>query len=61
MIMKPLLFHSSNRSSSVNHRCVIHLEFSNGLLPDGLRWSEYLNLENNQENAELAFISACNQ
>jgi len=40
MFMKPLLLHSSGRTTNNNKRRVIHIEFSNALLPEGLRWSE---------------------
>jgi hypothetical protein len=46
MIMQPLLLHASNRTVNNNKRRVIHLEFSNQLLPDGLQWAEYLPLNN---------------
>ncbi|WP_207625778.1 hypothetical protein [Niastella populi] len=42
MIMQPLLLHASNRTVNNNKRTVIHLEFSNRLLPGGLQWAEYL-------------------
>jgi len=40
MIMKPLLFHASNKTTNNERRRVIHLEFSNQQLPDGIDWSE---------------------
>jgi len=40
MIMKPLLFHASNKTTNNERRRVIHIEFSNKQLPDGLEWSE---------------------
>lgn len=40
MIMKPLLLHSSARTTNGKRRRVIHIEFSNQVLPDGLNWSE---------------------
>ena len=40
MIMKPLLFHASNKTTNNERRRVIHIEFSNQILPDGLEWSE---------------------
>lgn len=40
MIMKPLLFHASNKTTNNERRRVIHIEFSNQQLPDGLDWSE---------------------
>jgi ectoine hydroxylase-related dioxygenase (phytanoyl-CoA dioxygenase family) len=46
MIMQPLLLHASNRTTNNNKRRVIHLEFSNQLLPGGLQWAEYLPLNN---------------
>lgn len=45
MIMKPLLLHSSSRTTNNQKRRVIHLEFSNKLLPKELQWSEYLHFE----------------
>lgn len=46
MIMQPLLLHASNRTTNNNKRRVIHLEFSNQLLPCELQWAEYLPLNN---------------
>jgi ectoine hydroxylase-related dioxygenase (phytanoyl-CoA dioxygenase family) len=43
MIMRPLLQHASNRTTSKNRRRVIHIEFSNVKLPPGLVWSELIN------------------
>lgn len=40
MIMKPLLLHGSNRTTNGKKRRVIHIEFSDRELPDGLNWSE---------------------
>ncbi|MCD0467896.1 phytanoyl-CoA dioxygenase family protein [Flavobacterium sp. ENC] len=40
MIMKPLLFHASNKTTNNERRRVIHIEFSNQQLPNGLDWSE---------------------
>jgi ectoine hydroxylase-related dioxygenase (phytanoyl-CoA dioxygenase family) len=40
MIMKPLLLHSSGRTTNNKKRRVIHIEFSNQELPCGLNWSE---------------------
>jgi ectoine hydroxylase-related dioxygenase (phytanoyl-CoA dioxygenase family) len=40
MIMKPLLLHSSNRTTNNNKRRVIHIEFCSRELPGGLQWSE---------------------
>jgi ectoine hydroxylase-related dioxygenase (phytanoyl-CoA dioxygenase family) len=42
MIMRPLLVHSSNRTTNNNQRRVIHIEFCNRLLPEGLVWAEGL-------------------
>jgi hypothetical protein len=46
MLMKPLLLHASNRSTSDRPRRVIHLEFSAAELPAGLAWRERRALEN---------------
>lgn len=40
MVMKPLLLHASNRTTNNKKRRVIHLEFSNYNLPNGLNWAE---------------------
>lgn len=40
MIMKPLLLHSSSRTTNRKKRRVIHIEFSNRELPEELEWSE---------------------
>ena len=40
LIMRPLLMHSSLRNHSERARRVIHLEFSNRELPEGMRWRE---------------------
>jgi ectoine hydroxylase-related dioxygenase (phytanoyl-CoA dioxygenase family) len=44
MIMKPLLFHASNKTTNNERRRVIHIEFSNQELPNGLDWSERTNI-----------------
>ncbi len=43
MIMKPLLLHSSGRTTNNNKRRVIHIEFTNQELPNGIKWAEKLN------------------
>jgi ectoine hydroxylase-related dioxygenase (phytanoyl-CoA dioxygenase family) len=40
MLMKPLLLHASNRSTSERPRRVMHLEFTSVELPAGLAWRE---------------------
>lgn len=45
MIMKPLLFHASNKTTNHQRRRVIHIEFSNKKLPKTLQWSEGLSLK----------------
>lgn len=40
MLMKPLILHASNKSTSERNRRVIHLEFSDIDLPDGMDWRE---------------------
>ncbi len=44
MLMKPLLLHSSGRTTNDRQRRVIHIEFSNQELPTELNWAERLNL-----------------
>lgn len=43
MIMKPLLLHSSSRTTNNLKRRVIHIEFTNKELPTELNWAERLN------------------
>lgn len=43
MIMKPLTLHSSSRTTNNKKRRVIHIEFSDTNLPNGLNWCEKLN------------------
>ena len=42
MFMKPLLLHSSGRTTTSNKRRVLHIEFSRSSLPDNLNWAERL-------------------
>lgn len=44
MLMKPLLLHSSGRTTNNKQRRVIHIEFSNQELPTELNWSERINI-----------------
>lgn len=43
-IMKPLLLHSSSKSTGQKCRRVIHLEFNTIDLPNGLEWAEKVDL-----------------
>jgi len=43
MIMKPLLLHSSGRTTNQKERRVVHIEFSNQELPGEIKWSERIN------------------
>jgi len=45
MLMKPLLLHSSKRTTNDKQRRVIHIEFSNQELPKELNWAEKLVLD----------------
>lgn len=40
LAMSPLLWHASSKNKSNRHRRIIHLEFSNMTLPEGLEWFE---------------------
>lgn len=42
MIMRPLLLHASNKTVNYQQRRVIHIEFSNAILPVEIQWSEYI-------------------
>ena len=43
LIMKPLILHSSKRTENEKNRRVIHIEFSDMDLPEGLEWKEEIN------------------
>ena len=45
LVMRPLLLHSSSASEVPQHRRVVHLDYANVSLPDGLSW-----FENNTES-----------
>lgn len=45
MFMKPLLLHSSGRTTNSHKRRVIHIEFSRSFLPDNLHWAEFIKME----------------
>ncbi|MDF1699114.1 MAG: phytanoyl-CoA dioxygenase family protein [Saprospiraceae bacterium] len=40
LIMKPLLLHASRRTENQQSRRVLHLEFTDQQLPDGIKWKE---------------------
>ncbi|TSJ46633.1 phytanoyl-CoA dioxygenase family protein [Fluviicola chungangensis] len=44
MLMKPLILHSSGRTTNNQKRRVIHIEFSTMELPQELKWAERMNL-----------------
>jgi ectoine hydroxylase-related dioxygenase (phytanoyl-CoA dioxygenase family) len=44
-LMKPLTLHSSYRTENNQHRRVIHLEFTDQELPEGLEWNEAIRFE----------------
>lgn len=44
MLMKPLILHSSGRTTNGKKRRVIHIEFSSQELPTELNWSERINV-----------------
>lgn len=44
MIMKPLLLHASGKTTNSRKRRVIHIEFSNQLLPAPISWAELYHL-----------------
>lgn len=48
MIMKPLILHSSSRTTNHQKRRVIHIEFSNIALPTALQWAEWMKVDINQ-------------
>jgi ectoine hydroxylase-related dioxygenase (phytanoyl-CoA dioxygenase family) len=49
MFMKPLLLHSSGKTTNNNKRRVIHIEFSRTTLPGELQWAEYFAIDTVKE------------
>lgn len=47
LIMKPLLLHSSKRTENQKRRRVIHIEFTDKELPNGLQWKEKIAFSGN--------------
>ena len=45
LLMRPLLLHASSAAESPEHRRVIHIEYANAPLPDGLEWREVVRKE----------------
>lgn len=45
VLMKPLTLHASRRTENKAHRRVIHLEFIDRALPNGLQWQEGIIIE----------------
>ena len=43
--MKPLLLHSSGRTTNNNKRRVLHIEFNKSPLPENLNWAEYSKID----------------
>ena len=41
LVMRPLLLHSSSASETPQHRRVVHLDYANVSLPEGLGWFEH--------------------
>ena len=44
LIMKPLILHASKRTENQKNRRVIHVEFTDQELPNGLNWKEKIDL-----------------
>jgi len=53
MLMKPLLLHSSGRTTNGRRRRVIHIEFCNIELPGQLNWAELINLGNQSPSISI--------
>ena len=53
--MKPMILHSSKRVENEMNRRVIHIEFTDKELPNGLKWKEKINLENELVKIEQLF------
>lgn len=39
LLMRPLLLHASGKSTSTRHRRILHIEFADFDLPEGLQWA----------------------
>jgi ectoine hydroxylase-related dioxygenase (phytanoyl-CoA dioxygenase family) len=44
LLMRPLLLHASSRSTSSEHRRILHIEYAAFELPEGLHWHESSNV-----------------
>lgn len=44
LLMRPLLLHASSPARSPRHRRVLHIEYANTRLPDGLEWHEAISM-----------------
>ncbi|MCB1275370.1 MAG: phytanoyl-CoA dioxygenase family protein [Prosthecobacter sp.] len=40
LLIKPMILHASGRSSSEQHRRILHIEYAGFNLPDGMRWCD---------------------
>lgn len=45
LLMKPLILHSSSRTENEKNRRVIHIEFTDQELPEGLQWKEMIEFD----------------
>lgn len=55
LVMRPLLVHTSGKSTSEANRRVIHLEFTDRKLPKGLQWREFTTRQNKLDYANQLF------
>lgn len=51
LLMRPLTIHASSAAETPQHRRVIHLDYANVRLDDGLEWFEQDRLTNNWDNS----------
>jgi len=51
LLMNPLILHASRRTENQKNRRVIHIEFSDQELPNGLQWKEAISFDANHLNA----------
>lgn len=42
VVMRPLIGHASARSERPDHRRVIHIEYASAILPEPLKWNEFV-------------------
>lgn len=57
LIMRPLLLHASSKATHPSRRRVLHVEYANEALPDGLKWVESKQLPHQRPSESVSETS----